>query len=363
MINKDNWEETRQRMNAFFAKDYLDRCCIAVSVPKAPSGAVRACRKPQEEAAENGGWEKFYLDFDIVYEKALRSVENRIFLGEAFPSFMPYFGTAGHAAYFGGRPTYRPDTIWFEEHNLTEPEEENLRFSEDNPLFLKHLDLTKRLSGASRGKFFIAMNDNCGAIDALAELRGSQNLLMDLISETEFVTAARDKILEVWKYTNDKFFDAIYENNDCGSAHSWMNTWTPGRHMQLQCDFSVMISPAHYEKFVLPELEAMTEWLDHANYHLDGQEQIRHLDMILSVKKIDNIQWTAVAGQPPTSAFIDVLQKIQRAGKGLILTPHVSETEFLMKNLSHKGLLLLPYGVGSYDEAQRLLERAKELAH
>ena len=84
---------------------------------------------------------------------------------------------------------------------------------------------------------------------------------------------------------------------------------------QVQCDLSVMISPDYYKEFVLPELEASTEWADYVVYHLDGQEQIRHLDYILSVDAIKMIQWTPVAGQPPTTTFIPVLQRIQKAGE------------------------------------------------
>ena len=120
---------------------------------------------------------------------------------------------------------------------------------------------------------------------------------------------------------------------------------------QLQCDFSVMISPKMFEEFVLPELEAICGWLDYSVYHLDGQEQIAHLDYILSVKRLNAIQWTYIISQPNVSNFIPVFKKIQRAGKNLILMPHISEVEILMRNLSSRGLQLIVCGIANKAEA------------
>ena len=114
---------------------------------------------------------------------------------------------------------------------------------------------------------------------------------------------------------------------------------------------------------MLPELEETSSAFEHCTYHLDGIEQIRHLDLILSVKGIDNIQWTHVAGQPKTSASIEALRKIQAAGKGLVLIPQRDEVEFLMKNLSHKGLQICVGGMKNKEEAEDLMALARKLAH
>jgi len=91
-----------------------------------------------------------------------------------------------------------------------------------------------------------------------------------------------------------------------GSVLSWMHLWAPKRLAQMQCDLSVMISPEMFNCFAMPELEELCDFLDYPVYHFDGQEQIRHLDSLLSLKKLRAIQWTPVAGQLPTSNFIPV---------------------------------------------------------
>jgi len=91
-----------------------------------------------------------------------------------------------------------------------------------------------------------------------------------------------------------------------GSVLAWMHLWAPKRLAQMQCDLSVMISPEMFNCFAMPELEELCDFLDYPVYHFDGQEQIRHLDSLLSLKKLRAIQWTPVAGQLPTSNFIPV---------------------------------------------------------
>ena len=83
----------------------------------------------------------------------------------------------------------------------------------------------------------------------------------------------------------------------------------------LQCDFAYMISPQMFERFVLPDLTACCAALDHGFYHLDGKEQIRHLDMLLSMERLRGIQWIPGAGQPPPEEWLPLLKRIRDGGK------------------------------------------------
>ena len=85
--------------------------------------------------------------------------------------------------------------------------------------------------------------------------------------------------------------------------------------------------------------------------------------MILSVPKIRQIQWTHVAGQPNVSEFIDTLKEIQQAGKGLLLAPEPEEVEFLLKNLSSKGLKIVLRYLNSPEEADYFVKLAEKLTH
>lgn len=354
MIHKSNWEESKRHFEAFWNQDYIERCSLAIHTPF--SGQEELLPVPE------GTLEESYTSPEILYAKWKNSSLSSQCYGEGLPAYYLNFGTAGHAEYFGAKPHYAPDTIWFSPV-LEQPDSALLCYDVAEPALQRHLHIAQALAERAHGDFLVGMPDNCGILDALAELRGTENLLMDLIENPDFVHESCRKILDAWKFTQERFFSTLAENNEGGSSHGWMQLWCPKRHAQIQCDFSVMISPALYEEFVLPEIEECAEYLDYVTYHLDGQEQIRHLDLILSVKKLTNIQWTPVAGQPPTSAFIPELQKIQAAGKGLVLVPHKEEVPVLLENLSHKGLHLILNDVSSEEEAVELLRLAEKVAH
>ncbi len=352
MIHKENWEETKLHMEAFWNKDYEKRCSMAIHTPF--SGQCELLHNPARNLEERYTWP------DALYASWKNACLSSQCLGEGIQAFYLNFGTAGHAEYFGSKPHYAPDTIWFSP-SLPEPDISLMKY--DDRAFQRHLGIARSMAQKAQGDFLVGMPDNCGILDALAEMRGTENLLMDLVENPEFVKDACRKILEAWKDTQNEFFSVLSENNQGGSSHGWMQLWCPGRHAQIQCDFSVMISPAMYEEFVLPEIEECAKFLDRITYHLDGQEQIRHLDLILSVKELDNIQWTPVAGQPKTSAFVKELRKIQAAGKGLVLVPEKEEIPYLLESLSHKGLHLVINGIKTQEEAEKYLRMAEELAH
>jgi len=346
---KPDWAKTKQRLLAMWENEIVDRCNISVTAPKDANNPY-IHKAPENEA----DLEKWYTDADWILSRNLDRFEKTHFAGDALPSIFPYFGTGGHAKYLSDKAIYKPETIW-----LSHVVEDYNRFSfdmePDNAVFQRELSIIKQLADAGNGRFFVAQPDNCGSIDALAQLRGNAPLLMDFIDEPESVRMATDKIVNVLKNASLPIFDATRANNDGGSAHGWMCTWHPGKHMQLQCDMSVMLSPAIFEEFVLPELEQSCAFLDAAIYHLDGIEQIRHLDYILSVDKIRMIQWVNVAGQPPMTAYIDQLRRIQRSGRGLVLIIPPEQLDTLLNELSPKGLQIIVNGARDAAEADDIV--------
>ena len=43
--------------------------------------------------------------------------------------------------------------------------------------------------------------------------------------------------------------------------------------------------------------------LDYFLYHLDGMEQIRHLDTLLSIPRFHTLQWTQSVSRPVRNSF------------------------------------------------------------
>lgn len=211
----------------------------------------------------------------------------------------------------------------------------------------------------SEDKFFVSMPDNCGTLDAIAHIRGSNELLMDMMTNKEKVKQAVHTVNQGWKKVNEKFYQIIKESAEGGTPHGWMNTWAPGRQMQMQCDLSVMISPEQYKEFVIPELEEQMEWNEYPVYHFDGKEQINHLDYILNLDKLKMIQWTDVDGQEPPVEFIPILKRIQDAGKGLIVFTPIEDVPQLISELSIEGLYINTRAA-SEAEARKVVKYVEE---
>ena len=184
-----------------------------------------------------------------------------------------------------------------------------------------------------------------------------------MLEEPETVHAALDRIGKSYERAMGEVYEITRGVNEGGSAIQWLNTWAPGFHAQMQCDMSVMISNPLFRKFILPELQSQCRFLEYPLYHFDGIEQLRHLDDILSVPELRVIQWTQVDGQAPVTEYIPALQKIQAAGKNLLLNAvKPQQIRPLMENLSSKGLLLVT-DAATREEADSMIEEVARLTH
>lgn len=340
MLYNPNYEEIKRRMTAFWEHEALDRCCFSFEALKPNTPAVKK--------------EKYYYDVekaDAVNRAYFASMAS---FGETLNCIFPYFGTAGISEYTGCSVTYTPKTAWFDPWMTDEPDASLITYKCPE-IFEKQKASIARQLELSKGNYLVSVSDNAGVMDALAAIRGSEELLMDMMAEPEFVEEALRRLLPIYKQTEEELFDVVAENNQ-GSVLAWMHMWAPKRFAQMQCDLSVMISAEMFNRFVMPELEELSSWLDYPLYHFDGMEQIRHLDALLSIEKLRAIQWVAVEGQPSPTEFIPVLQKIQKAGKGLVIQAKPHEVEKLLDHLSSNSLHLTISGVRSVDEGNELVK-------
>jgi hypothetical protein len=68
---------------------------------------------------------------------------------------------------------------------------------------------------------------------------------------------------------------------------------------------------------------------------------LRHLDTILALPEIHAIQWVQGVGtDQPIMQWLEVIKKIQSAGKGVIVDLQLDELEPFMAAMSPQGLFL-----------------------
>ena len=142
----------------------------------------------------------------------------------------------------------------------------------ENPWWRRVKRVTKRLAEAIGPNVQISMTDIGGNLDILASLRGTDNLLTDLIDQPEEVRRCAREITTMWLAIYDELHRLIAPH--CPGSVAWAPVWAPDRTYMLQSDFSYMISPAHFKEFVLPDLKACCDSLKYSFYHLDGVGQL-----------------------------------------------------------------------------------------
>ena len=155
-------------------------------------------------------------------------------------------------------------------------------------------------------------------LDAISAIRSPQELCYDLMDEPAEVKRVLDEINQTYPVVYDRVYEAG-EMARTGSA-GWAPTYCPpaeGRFAVVQCDFSCLISPDQAREFVIPSIREEVSHLGHCVYHYDGKGALGHIDDILAIPGIDVVQWVPGDGQPRTIEWMDLLKKIQAAGKGL----------------------------------------------
>lgn len=240
-------------------------------------------------------------------------LEKTTFYGDSWPRWWPNFGAGIVAGFLGARVGVDNNTVWFEAPGHKPIQEVNLNYDPKNYWWRWLKTITQ--AGVARwgNQVTIATSDLGGNMDIIASLRGTQNLLMDLYDAPEVVDRLVQKTTQLWLRYYDELHEII-KTAENGTT-SWAPMWCPGRYYMLQSDFAYMISPPMFERFVLPDLEAICNHLDYGFYHLDGKGQIPHLDMLLGIQNLRGIQWIPGDGAPPPEQWLPLLKRIRDAGK------------------------------------------------
>lgn len=354
---KSDWERAEERTQAWWHREVLDRAVIQVTAPKA--GQVGAGDAPSADQVPPDQLLDWFTDPDQVIPRLERNVQATYWGGEAFPVIFPVSISmvAILSAYLGC--PYR--LVPVSNSGWASPIIENwqvrpaLAFDPHNAWWLLSKQLLQAAARRAPGRYYVGVPDLNGPGEILARLRGEERLAIDLLEQPELVQAALHEANAAWLRYWEAAVGIIHQL--VGGYFYWMGIWSDRPSIDLQCDFSCMISPRMFEALFLPGLEQQTRWIDRTIYHLDGPGAIRHLDLLLSLPALDGIQWVPGAGQPPMSAWVRLLRRIQAKGRLLVLNCEPWEVEILLTELEPEGLLLSTR-CSSEEEARALLENA-----
>ena len=297
---------------------------------------------------------------EYVVASARRAFQNTWFGGETVPVLNPNLGPDIVGAVAGCEIEYGEGTSWAHpivEDWKTHPE---IKFDENNIWWKKIKAITKAAAADAKGDYLVGITDLHPGSDGLVSLRGPQELCFDLIDTPELIGVRNDQVFEVYKEMYRRLDEIIAPQQE-GSIN-WMSIWHPEKKWYVVgSDFSCMVSAEDYERFVLPGIRQEVDFLEASIYHLDGPGALRHLDRILEIENLNGVQWVPGAGEKPARDWIDVLRKIQRAGKLVTITCEPEDVLPICEALEPEGVALLLSGCRTREEFNSILQAAEDI--
>jgi 5-methyltetrahydrofolate--homocysteine methyltransferase len=293
---------------------------------------------------ENSQYKRYFpqygkdlTDFDVsqIESEQIGTVKH---LGDAFPYRFTNFGPGSMATYFGSELGFDDSTVWYKSLNKELPEID-LTMDTSNFWYNRIKSIQENLISSFKGEAVVTYSDMGGNLDILASLRGSEKLLYDLYDCPDIVEKKVNEITALWLKCYKEESDRIRKSGRgfCPWAPVYSHTKTT---YMLQCDFSYMISPDMFERFVLPDISECCNHIDIPFFHLDGKGELPHLDHLLSLPKLKGIQWIPGAGQAEASEWIEVLEKIRSAEKLVQIYNSLEGSLKLKREMSLEGFII-----------------------
>jgi hypothetical protein len=362
LVTKPDWREAQERIDAWWQGEIIDRAAIQIRAPKKGLGedewaAMSTRGESIEDREELFAW---YTDPEQVIPRLNQIVDATYWGGEAFPVVFPVSISlvAITAAYLGCPYDVHPGsgTGWADPIIEDWAQRPTFTVNPDNEWWRRSEKLLEAAGPRAPGRYYIGVPDLNGPPEILALLRGTEELALDLMDvDPGVIKDALDEVNLAWLHYWEACNAIIHEWVD-GYLY-WIGIWSDRPSIDLQNDFSCLISPRMFEEIFLPALDGQTRWVERTVYHLDGPGAVRHLDALLSLPELDGIQWVPGAGAPPASEWIPLLRRIQAGGKLLQTYCEPREVEVLLAELAPEGLLLTT-SVASEEEANKLLKDA-----
>jgi len=348
-----DFARTLDRFEAWWDCQIIDRPPVSLSVAR-PSPPRRLPEKAYPTLRD--GW----LDIDRRIESMEALVDGAVFAGDSFPSYYPDVGPEVCATCYGGELAFTEGTSW--SIPIAETVDDVLALRCDLETF--YWQWLREATGASlergRGKWITGLPDMHTNGDLLAALLDPQQLALLYADDPEGIAKACDHVRDDFALMYDDMYRRIAAAGQ--PTTSWTNTLHEGKSFVLQCDFICMISPADFERTILPMLDYEIACLERSIYHLDGPGSLVHLDALLATD-LNAIQWVFGAGQGQAKDWIDVYRRIQAAGKGMqIFADDLAEAKLLAEHLKPEGVWLCMGRAFQPDEAQAILDFAQRWA-
>jgi 5-methyltetrahydrofolate--homocysteine methyltransferase len=191
LFYKEDFDEARDRLTAWWNGKDIGRPAMQLFAPR---------EKPLEDVPEMPtppGWLTDYStsNFDYRVNMSRRACIGTHFLTEAIPIVSPDLAPNCLALYLGCKGVDQPGTVWCEPC-MDSPETAVFKNDPKNFYWDFTLRLGKEQLRFGKNRFLIQFPDLIEGLDTLAAMRGTQELLFDLVERPDWVHASLMQITD-----------------------------------------------------------------------------------------------------------------------------------------------------------------------
>jgi hypothetical protein len=350
---KPDMEKCLNRVYAWLEGELLDRPPVRFS---------RHNAEYETEDSSGRVWPSLkdrWFDAEYQVDKFIQETRGKKFLAETFPVYWPGLGPHVFAACYGCPYVFGEVTAWAEPLLEKIPAVSALPAFDWSCEYFKKLDeMTSLALEKAQDRFLVGYTDIHPGMDWCAALRGTQALLLDFYDDPESLSGFCDASLEDFLKFFDYFDKRLKDRRQL--SVTWMNIPSFGKLHIPSCDFASMISCDQFDEYAMPCLTRECLHMDHNIFHLDGKGVARHLDRILTLPKLNAIQWVQGVGKDwPIMQWVPLIKKIQAAGKGVVVDVTAGELESFIAEVHPKGIYLC-ISTENPEEEEAILKRVEK---
>ncbi len=330
---KPDYERCIERIYAWYEQEIIDRPPVRFHRHNAQFEGI------ETDAARWASQREKWFDADYQLEAFEKSLEISRFTAETFPVYMPNLGPDIYAAYYGVELEFGETTSWSHEILNEWSMLDDIFLNRESVYYKGIEELTRRALESCANRYWVGYTDLHPGMDCASALRGNAQLCMDLYDAPEQVHKLLDLSIREFPGVFDTYHELLRSHGQ--PSVSWMNIPSYGKFHIPSNDFSAMISSEQFEEFCLPIHTREIAGMTHNVFHVDGPGVARHIDYLLELDEIHGIQWVQGVGEDyPILQWVELIRKVQGAGKGIIVDLAPEDLDQFMDAVSPEGIFL-----------------------
>jgi hypothetical protein len=348
--SKPDFDECMARIYAWYEQKVIDRAPVRFHHHNVEYERSRVVEGPWESVEDR------WSDVEFQVKTFTDSLEGVELAGETFPVFWPNLSAVVYNMFLGQTAEFDDVTAWA--HPCIEdlgslPE---LRVERDGRCFRTVEALTGRALECAEGRFMVGYTDMYAGIDCTAGLRGAEKMCLDFVMDPDGIRGLIERAYSEYPGVYDHFNQMLKKHGQL--SVTWKNLPSFETFNVLACDFAVNISPGHFDGFCMPILRKEAGLFTQNVFHMDGPGVARNIDSILALPNLVGDQWVQGYGKDrPIMQWVPLVEKIQAAGKSVIVDLQLDELDEFMGKIAPEGVMLwIPAGP---DVQQDVLEKVK----